>query len=160
MPTILLIRHGLAAEPVRGVPDSGRPLTPEGWEQTRTAMKGLVARGYAPTRAVSSPYRRALETLQCLREATGEGFPAETWEGLVPQGVPRSVEAWLRAACAEAPEATLALVSHQPLCSELVLHLTGRGVAFPNAACAVLHFDGANFSLGAHLLPAELEGQA
>ena len=70
------------------------------------------------------------------------------------------MEDWLRAACAEAPEATLALVSHQPLCSELVLHLTGRGVPFPNAACAVLHFDGANFSLGAHLGPLELAEEA
>lgn len=156
MQTILLIRHGLAEDPSRGAPDADRPLITVGWAQARAAMKGLVARGYVPNRGASSPYRRAVETLQCLREAVEDVFPIEEWEGLVPQGAPRRVEEWLRAQLAEEPVATLALVSHQPLCSELILHLTGQGVSFPNAACAVLEFDGACFRLVAHFTSAEL----
>ncbi len=155
MITILLIRHGLAEDPRRGLCDEERSLTTQGWKRTRAAMKGLVARGYVPTRAVSSPYRRAVETLQCLQEAAQVGFPVDSWEGLLPQGHPSQAEDWLRGACSEASTLTLALVSHQPFCSDLILHLTGQEVAFPNAACAVLHFEGGRFSLAAHLKAAE-----
>lgn len=157
MTTILLIRHGIAEDPGRGVPDADRPLTKEGWAKTRAAMSGLVRRGYAPTRAVGSPYRRAAETLQCLREAAPEGFPADSWDGLLPEGSPRAAEDWLRAQLAEAaPSEILALVSHQPFCSELTRQLTGRHVDFKRAACAVIHFDGSVFTFGAHFTPAEL----
>ena len=161
MITILLIRHGIAEDPKRGVPDSERPLTAEGWEKTRAAMLGLVRRGYVPTRAVSSPYKRAAETLVCLKEATREGFPVGYWEGLVPEGKLASAEAWLRAELVEAnPFEVLALVSHQPFCSEFTRHLTGQWVDFKKAACTVLHFDGASFTFGAHFTPSELRAEA
>ena len=67
--TLLLIRHGIA-EDGKG-PDAERALSAEGWEKSRAAMKGLVRRGYVPTRGVSSPYRRAAETMVCLQEAAG-----------------------------------------------------------------------------------------
>lgn len=157
MITVLLIRHGIAEDPKRGVPDAERPLTAEGWEKTRAAMKGLVLRGYTPTRAVSSPYRRAAETLVCLKEATPDGFPVGYWEGIVPEGNPRLAENWLRAQLAEAsPFEVLALVSHQPFCSELVRHLTGQWVDHKKASCTVLHFDGLAFAFGAHFAPSEL----
>lgn len=157
MITILLIRHGIAEDPKRQVPDAERPLTAEGWEKTRAAMKGLVRRGYLPTRAVSSPYKRAAETLVCLKEATSEGFPVGYWEGLVPEGKPRLAEDWLRAQLVEAPSSEiLAMVSHQPFCSELTRHLTGQWVDFKKSACTVIHFDGSVFSFGAHFTPGEL----
>jgi phosphohistidine phosphatase len=161
MITILLIRHGIAEDPKRGVPDSERPLTAEGWEKTRAAMKGLVRRGYVPTRAVSSPFKRAAETLVCLKEATTDGFPVGYWEGLIPEGKPRLAEDWLRAQLPEAPPSEiLALVSHQPFCSELTRYLTGQWVDFKKSACTVIHFDGSNFTFGAHFTPAELRADA
>ena len=51
-------------------------------------MRGLVLRGYVPARGVSSPYRRAAETMVCLKEATAEGFPVGCWEGLEPDAGP------------------------------------------------------------------------
>jgi phosphohistidine phosphatase len=160
MITLLLIRHGIAEEPRHGLRDLDRGLTAEGWEKTRAAMRGLLLRGYVPARGVASPYRRAAETLACLREATPQGFPVACWEGLEPAASPAEAETWLRGVVADAqPSDTIALVSHQPFLSELVLHLTGRSVEMKKASCAVLHWDGERFDLAAHFAPAQLRGE-
>jgi len=155
MITILLIRHGIAEDPAGS--DSERALTAEGWEKTRAAMKGLVKRGYIPTRGVSSPYRRAGETMICLREATVEGFPVGYWEGLQPEGSASRAEDWLRAELAEAPSGEiLALVSHQPFLGDLIFRLVGRDVEVKKASCTILHWTGGRFEFAGHFTPSEL----
>lgn len=158
MITLLLIRHGIA-EDSRG-PDPDRALTAEGWEKTRAAMDGLVKRGYFPTRGVSSPYRRAAETMVCLKEATQEGFPIGYWDGLTPGGSPLQAETWLRAQMveleAEQGPQILALVSHQPFLGELIHHLTGHDVEVKKASCTVLHWTGQRFDFGVHFAPSQL----
>jgi phosphohistidine phosphatase len=155
MITLLLIRHGIA-EDSKG-PDAERALTAEGWEKTRAAMKGVVKRGYVPTRGVSSPYRRAAETLVCLQEATANGFPVGYWDGLKPGGHPRKAEDWLRGELAEAGEFdVLAFVSHEPFLSSFIRHLTKRSIDVKKASCTVLHWDGKAFEFAAHFTPAEL----
>lgn len=161
MITILLIRHGIAEDSRPGLRDAERGLTEEGWIRTRAAMKGLVKRGYVPARGVSSPFRRAAETMVCLKEATPEGFPTGCWEGLEPGGNVVLAQEWLELIVGQArPFETLALVSHQPLCSDLVHHLTGRSIDFKRASCAVLHWNGHRFELAAQFTPAELRGDA
>ncbi|MCE1229898.1 MAG: histidine phosphatase family protein [Firmicutes bacterium] len=157
MTTILLIRHGIAEDPLPGRPDAERSLTVEGWEKTRAAMTGLVRLGHAPTQAVSSPYVRAAQTLVCLKEAAPLWFPVSYWEGLVPEGSVFEAEVWLRGELAAlGSEEVLALVSHQPFCSELTRHLTGQWIAFKRAACAVLRFEEGRFRLESHFQPKEL----
>jgi phosphohistidine phosphatase len=159
MITILLIRHGIAEDPRSGCRDAERGLTPEGWEKTRAAMRGLVQRGYVPARGVSSPYRRAAQTMMCLKEATAEGFPVGCWDGLEPNASLPAAREWLELVVSQAhPFETLALVSHQPLCSDLTHLLTGRSLDFKKASCAVLHWTGTGFELAAHFTPAELRG--
>jgi phosphohistidine phosphatase len=159
MITVLLIRHGIAEEPRPGLRDPDRGLTLDGWEKTRAAMRGLVARGYLPTRGVSSPYRRAAETLACLKEATAEGFPVACWEGLEPGGDMAEAETWLRAVVAEAgPFETIALVSHNPFAADFLRHLTGQSREMKKAGCAVLHCSAGRFELGAHFTPSQLRG--
>ena len=161
MITLLLIRHGIAENPRHGLRDPDRALTVEGWEKTRAAMRGLVLRGYLPQRGVASPYRRAAETLACLKEATAEGFPVACWEGLEPDASLAEAEAWLRGLVAEAqPFDTVALVSHQPFLSDLIQYATGLSVEMKKAGCAVLHWNGGRFELAAHFAPAELRGEA
>lgn len=155
MITILLIRHGIA-EDSKG-PDSERALTAEGWEKTRAAMKGLVLRGYSPTTGVSSPYRRAAETMMCLREATRDGFPVGYWDGLRPGGSMIQAEVWLRAQVAQADDsAVIALVSHQPFVGEFIRHLTGQSVEVKKASCTILHWSGNRFEFGGHFTPSQL----
>lgn len=157
MTTVLLIRHGLAQDPLPGMKDADRALTPEGWDRTRAAMRGLIRRGLVPTRGVSSPYRRAVETLACLREVAATDFPATCWEGLVPEGSPVRAEAWLRGELAEAhSDEVLALVSHLPFIPTLVDHLCGAWISAKKASCTVLDWDGSAFRLREHLSPREL----
>lgn len=161
MITFLLIRHGIAEDHRQGLRDADRALTAQGWERTRAAMRGLVLRGYVPMRGVSSPYRRAAETLVCLREATPQGFPVACWEGLEPDADPAQAEDWMRGLTAEAqPFDTIALVSHQPFVSLLLHRLTGSSPDMKRAACAVLHWTGSGFDLAAQFSPAQLRGQA
>jgi phosphohistidine phosphatase len=161
MITLLLIRHGIAENPRPGQRDADRALTVEGWEKTRAAMRGLVLRGYLPGRGVASPYRRAAETLACLKEATAEGFPVACWEGLEPEASPAEAKEWLLGMMLEAqPFDTIALVSHQPFLSDLIHCLTGRSVEMKKASCAVLHWNGGRFELAAQFAPAQLRGEA
>lgn len=155
MITILLIRHGIA-EDSKGS-DAERALTAEGWEKSRAAMKGLVKRGYVPTRGVSSPYRRAAETMICLKEATPDGFPLGYWDGLKPSGNPRKAADWLLGELAdEGGSEVLAFVSHEPFLSGLIHHLTGRSLEIKKASCTVLHWNGTSFEFAVHFTPAEL----
>lgn len=153
MPTFLLIRHGIAEDPRPGLADRDRALTDRGRVHARAAMAALVRRGLRPDRAFCSPYRRAVETLACLREAAGP-IPCQETPALVPHHPPRATGDWLLALAAEAPpEAVVACVGHEPLLGDLVEGLTGRAVDMTRAACAVLRWDG-RWTLEAHL-PAE-----
>lgn len=157
MATLLLIRHGTAEDPRPGQGDADRALTPEGWAKTRAAMRGLVALGYVPTRGLTSPYRRARETMDCLREATGRPFPVETWPGLVPHGDPGAADFQLRARMVEArDEDVVALIGHQPFLGGLVAHLTGRVVEVKKASCTVVRWADGAWTFELHLAPADL----
>jgi len=156
MTTLLLIRHGIAEDLRPGQRDADRALTEDGWTRTRAAMKGLVARGYAPTRGFNSPYRRAAETMECLQDAAG-GFPMETRVDLMPDGRPPQVDLWLRGLLAEArPEEVLVLISHQPFLSDLIFHLTGRDVDMKKASCAVIRWEDGGWRFERQFQPSEL----
>jgi phosphohistidine phosphatase len=160
MPTLLIIRHGLAEDFRPGLKDSERALTEEGWAKTRAAMQGLVRRGFTPTRGFHSPYRRAAETMVCLQEAAG-AFPMESSLGLLPGARPSEADLWLRGLMAEAsPGAVLALISHQPLVSELIFHLTGRSVDMKKASCTALTWEPHGWQFQASFSPAELRSGA
>lgn len=159
--TLLLIRHGIAEDPGPGLRDADRALTTEGWTKTRAAMEGLVARGYLPTRGVTSPYRRAAETMACLQEAAGRAFAVETWEGLVPHGDPGAAELWLRSLMAGlGGDEVVALASHQPFLGELVFHLTRRSLEVKKASCTVIRWSPGLWSFERHFTPAELRSGA
>jgi phosphohistidine phosphatase len=156
MTTLLLIRHGIAEDPRPGQRDADRGLTEEGWARTRTAMKGLVARGHVPTRGFSSPFRRATETMVCLLEAAG-AFPTETLVELLPDGRAAKVDLWLRGLLTEAGEAdAVALVSHQPFLGELIFHLAGRDMEVKKASCTVLRWEKGVWRFERQYQPSEL----
>ena len=156
MTTLLLIRHGIAEDPLPGQKDADRALTPDGWRKTRAAMQGLVALGYAPTRGYNSPYRRAAETMTCLQEAAG-AFPMETSLALTPDGPPAQADLWLRGLMAEGRHGdVLALVSHQPFLGELIFHLTGQSLDVKKASCTVIQWEGGLWRFERQYQPSEL----
>lgn len=115
----------------------------------REAFRTLPDRVPGPGFILASPFLRAQQTAGLLAEAFAGDTPRmETWSDLVPSGSPILLETSLRTRMAEAPEAAcLALVTHQPLVSDLVARLTGRRVAFPPAGWAVLAFEWGVFRL-------------
>lgn len=152
MLTFLLIRHGIAEASRSDLPDSRRALTEEGRLKSRDAFKVLLDKGYVPSLGVSSPFLRAVETLDCLEEVMGRPLPRHVLESLQPGGDPLRVETWLRSMAAEEEDTdgvapVVALVSHQPLCSRLIHQLTGAMQDMHKGSCAVLRFDQGSFSL-------------
>ncbi|MFI8974229.1 histidine phosphatase family protein [Nocardia asteroides] len=87
--TLILLRHATPVIPTPGGPDDyTRPLTAEGHQQARDAAG--VLRALAPQAIVSSPYLRAVQTVEPLAHALG--LPVRTddelreWDsGLAPR---------------------------------------------------------------------------
>jgi len=118
---LLIIRHAVALE--RGAPgiaDDDRPLTPGGEKKFKKAARGLVRIAPRPAAILSSPLPRAFRTAE---------IAAAAWGRLVPEKTPALVGgslADLAAALApHGPEATLALVGHEPHLSGLLAELVG-----------------------------------
>ena len=136
---LLVFRHGIAEERSADGTDAARALTAQGVERTRAAARGLAAFADPPDVILSSPRTRALQT---AREAAA-AFGREV-EVLVELSDGPPAEA-LRALAART-EATVMIVGHEPMLSELVEQLcTGdrrRGfVDMRKAGCACLDVD-------------------
>jgi phosphohistidine phosphatase len=119
---LFLVRH---AEAASGEPDDLRRLTPAG----RTAARALGERlaASSPDAVVTSPLLRARETGELIARACG--LSAVPDERLAPGATAEAV----REAASQHGD-TVVAVGHQPDCSEIVLALTGRDVAFAPAA--------------------------
>jgi len=119
---LLLIRH---AEAASGEPDALRPLTPAGQATARDLGARLLRDGPAPELVLSSPLLRARETASAIARAVG--VEVESEERLAPGASAADV----RALVAGRGE-VVAVVGHQPDCSEIEAALTGRaGRSFP-----------------------------
>jgi phosphohistidine phosphatase len=110
MPTLYLIRHGLAADRDRDENDADRPLTPSGLQKTGQVALRLVACGLTCDRLLTSPLIRAQQTAQILVDA---GFAADmqVLPALAPAGSLPDWLAWLRSASGLT---AIALVGHEP----------------------------------------------
>ena len=113
---LLIVRHAIAVE--HGDPaykrDEDRPLTPEGMHKFRRAARGLKEFAARPDRIVSSPFIRARQTAEILRDVVAPGAKIEFCEDLVPSGDFARVLAFAKGLGVE----RVALVGHEP-------HLSG-----------------------------------
>ena len=115
---LFLVRH---AEAAPGEPDELRPLTDAGRAAARALGERLAA--HEIDAVVTSPHLRARETGEAIARAAG----------LQPQPDDRlgfDATAESLQAAVEGRGDTVVAVAHQPNCSEIVLALTGREVAF------------------------------
>jgi phosphohistidine phosphatase len=118
---LFVVRH---AEAAPGEPDDLRPLTDAGRAAARALGEVLAAENLDAV--VSSPLLRARETADAIARAAG--LEPATDERLAPGATADDV----RAAAARGER--VVVVGHQPDCSEIVLALTGREVAFAPGA--------------------------
>ena len=104
--TLWLLRHG-EAEP-RARSDAERPLTEQGRKEVRRSAEHL--RGRPLTHILVSPYLRAQQTAEIVREALGLALPLTTVDWITPDDSPREAAKRLDAYPGEC-----LLVSHNPL---------------------------------------------
>jgi phosphohistidine phosphatase len=109
--TLWLLRHG-EAEP-RARTDAARELTQHGRKQVMHSAAHL--HGRALTAILASPYVRAQQTAQLVREALDFAAPIVTVPWLTPDG---DLAEALRYLDAHADQALL-LVTHQPFVGDL-----------------------------------------
>ena len=117
---LLIIRHAIAAERGQGIPDDERPLTERGEQRFREAARGLAAVADRPDVLLTSPLIRALQTAQIAARAWGKVAPKTT--GALATGDFAELAAVLDKC---KPEASVAIVGHEPHVSSLLARLLG-----------------------------------
>ena len=123
---VYLVRHAIAEDRdgARWPDDSRRPLTEEGAARFRRAARGLQRIVPTVDRVLSSPYPRAFQTAEILRDEAGWPAP-EPCDQLAAASSADAALELLRD-----QGASLALVGHEPNLSSLAsLLLTGSGTA-------------------------------
>ncbi|RON46062.1 phosphohistidine phosphatase SixA [Pseudomonas frederiksbergensis] len=117
-----VLRHG-EAEPYGSRPDSERALTAHGREEVLRSAAELIGQ---PISAIyASPYLRAQQTAQLVREALGFQPEIRTVEWLTPDYTPQKVSEQLVSV-----DYAL-LVSHNPLVGNLLGYLQNGHVQDP-----------------------------
>ena len=125
---VYLCRHAHAPS---GEPDELRELSAVGLEQARALGESLAARDEAPHAILSSPLLRARQTAGEIGRAVG--VPVQVDEELAPGA---TIDSLMRAIDGE--QGPVAVVGHQPDCSEIAYAVIGRDPGFPVAGMVVL----------------------
>jgi len=115
---LLVIRHAIAEDresfAATNQPDDLRPLTKQGIRKMRRAAKGLRRIAPPVTMLATSPFTRAIETADILRD-TLDGGPVVILDELTPDSPFESLRARLESLD---ETGTVAIVGHEP-------HLSG-----------------------------------
>ncbi len=138
MATLILLRHG-KSDWSGGEPDHLRPLAPRGLRQVPEAGRWIAGRAGGIDLAVISPAVRARETWRLAAAELAVAPPVREDERVYAASASS-----LRSVVRELPDAvaTVVLVGHNPGLEDLVADLTGRWVAMPTAALAVVDLRG------------------
>ena len=123
---LFLVRHAHAED---GDPDEMRPLSERGRTEARALANSLAQHDAPPVLVLTSPLLRALETAEEIRRATAAGLRVD--ERLSPGATAEA----LREAIGDETR-PVAVVCHQPDCSEIALTLIGSDPGFPPAGVA------------------------
>jgi len=146
---LLVLRHGAAQGKSSAGQDRDRALTPQGRRAVVALGRRLKSDAISPDHVLSSPARRARETLDALASALGPLPPADFPEDLYLADSPTLLD-YLRSVPAETR--SLLLVGHYPGLEDLVRGLAGPkaaeiGSGLPAAGLAVFEISGAWSSL-------------
>ena len=128
---VYLCRHAKAAP---GEPDDLRELTGKGRKQARALGEQLARAPEPPVLVLTSPLTRARQTAEAIAEATGA--PLRVEPRLAPGATARDV----RAAVA-GTAGSVAMVGHQPDCSEIAFAVTGADLGFAPGSMVELELD-------------------
>ncbi|MGE5247518.1 MAG: phosphohistidine phosphatase SixA [Verrucomicrobiota bacterium] len=134
---VFLIRHAEAVDRTGSMPDAARHLTTRGRLSSREVARRLRDEGLRPSRILTSPLLRAVQTADILAEHLGFGgevIPApQLGPGFDLDGMNEILDAF--------PEETdLALIGHEPDLGRLLCQLLSLSVRYgmPKGAVAAL----------------------
>jgi phosphohistidine phosphatase len=117
--------------------DFDRPLAPRGEKDAPRMGRALKARGVVPDRVISSPAKRATQTMLAVVKAAGFSVKPEFDEAIYEA----SSADLLRVVRGISDSSGCALlVGHNPGFENLVSRLTGAGEGMPTAALACVEF--------------------
>ena len=137
---VLLIRHAAAVRNGSGrVRDHDRPLTRQGRHRFREAARGLARIAGRPDVLLTSPLARARATAEIAAAAFKRVTPR-----IEPALGQDDVDVLVTALKKYRPDATVALVGHEPTLSGLLAHLLGMHqgddrFAFKKGGAALVH---------------------
>jgi phosphohistidine phosphatase len=117
---VYLVRH---AHSDPGDPDELRPLSSRGRREALALAERLADHPTPPQLVISSPLLRARETADAIADATAAELRVD--ERLAPGATLELLQQVLDGA-----EAPIAIVGHQPDCSEIAIALTGDDPGF------------------------------
>lgn len=141
---ILLLRHGIAADPRPGQPDAERALTGEGKQKLRALLRRLHKAGVRPALILTSPFVRARQTAEIAREMLAPEAMIVPARALAPGSAPQ--EAWDEIRL-YANQPSVLCSSHEPLCGQLAAFLLGApelAVDFKKGALMRIDVDSAS----------------
>ncbi len=124
MKSLILFRHGKSDWDAPYDSDRDRPLAARGREAARCMGRLLAKNGHVPDIAISSPAKRAIDTLHLAVQAGRWHCPVHI-EPLLYETPAREIVNWLRAI--EGSPRLLLLVGHEPTWSDLAKTLIGGG---------------------------------
>lgn len=140
----MLVRHADAGDANEFArtrqPDSARPLSEKGREQMLSGVDGLLKLVPKSRLVVTSPYKRAMQTAEIVRDAYG--CELQTTGALEPDAQPADFEAWMQE---NGDTDVVIAVGHEPNLGTLATWLmTGNGssrVDFKKGGACLLAFD-------------------
>ena len=140
----ILFRHGIALDPEDwDGAEAKRPLTPHGAEKAEQAARGLLSVEVEPTHLLSSPYVRAFQTAERIREVLRTSFAIKRCNDLVPDAPPHLLFDRL---AEMPPDACVICVGHEPHLSAAAGLMLGAGpvagLAFKKAGACCIRFEG------------------
>ena len=145
--TLYLLRHAKAGLPEAGLRDHDRKLTGRGRREAAALGSRYAGGGELPDLVITSTAARAVQTAALWAQAAGLPERRITRREGIYMAEPESVLRMIRG-LDERLQRVL-LVGHNPTFSELATGLSGRFIALPTCAMAVLCIAGAWADAGA-----------
>lgn len=140
MNNVLLLRHAKSSHGARDITDFDRPLAPRGKKDAARMGRFLKKLDLKPRKVISSPARRARQTVEIFLEA-GVGRLPITWNDEFYNGTADDYLTALHAAN-KSNQAVL-LVGHNPAIERAASRICGNGsVHMPAGALVCLRYAG------------------
>ncbi|MGB5339925.1 MAG: histidine phosphatase family protein [Gammaproteobacteria bacterium] len=144
--TLLILRHAKSDWSAGASDDFKRPLSKRGRKDSPRMGKWMLTRGLVPEIIISSPAKRARQTLELVCSELCPGRDNIIWDERIYMADLQALLEVLR----ESPDQarSILLVGHNPGLEDLLLHLAGNlvpepadGKTLPTATLAEIEFD-------------------